>query len=484
MSQTSIATAPAVSTREAETLTGRLSSAGLLTLLIGAFLPMTDFFIVNVALPTIDTDLRASGGMLQLVVAGYAVAYAVLLVVGGRVGDALGRRRMFIGGMAAFTLTSLLCGLAPDAGTLVAARLAQGAASAMMFPQVLSTIQATASGERRSRALGYYGATGGIAVVVGQLAGGLLVSANLAGTSWRPIFLVNVPVGLLGLVLARRTLPETRSAFPAAVDVAGTSLLGATLCCLLVPLTEGRALGWPLWTLAMLAASPLTAAGFIVAERRVERRGAMPLVPMAVVRLPSVRRGLSVAIPFFAGFGAFMFVYALVAQEGARLGALTTGLTLVPMAVSFLVASVSMPRLVARYGRSVLTAGAGIQLIGMLSLATALLTGWPHPAPWALAVGSLVCGAGQGLVMTPLFRIVLSEVPRQLAGVGSGVLATTQQTALALGVATLGSLYLDVSPANRLGDPGAAVIVLLAISAIAVIVACASRALPDGSAGR
>jgi MFS family permease len=211
-----------------------LTTLGLMTVLIGVFLPMTDFFIVNVALPTIDRDLHAPAGMLQLVVAGYAIAYALLLVVGGRLGDAVGRKRLFLAGMAAFTVTSLACGIAPGIDALVAARALQGAASAMMLPQVLSTIQATTSGPARARALGSYGATGGMAVVAGQLLGGLLVSANIGGTSWRPIFLVNVPVGIAGLILAARLVPDTRSDDPAPVDRRGTLLLGWATLALLI----------------------------------------------------------------------------------------------------------------------------------------------------------------------------------------------------------------------------------------------------------
>jgi len=194
-----------------------LSPLGLITVLVGVFLPVTDFFIVNVALPTIDRDLKASAGMLQLVVAGYAIAYAVLLVVGGRLGDALGRRRLFLIGMAAFTLTSLACGLAPNIQLLVAFRALQGAAAAMMLPQVLSTIQATTVGDARNRALGLYGATAGIASAAGQLLGGLLITADIAGSEWRSIFLVNVPVGIVGLIVARRVVPDSRSDDPAAI---------------------------------------------------------------------------------------------------------------------------------------------------------------------------------------------------------------------------------------------------------------------------
>src|SRR6202035_1313767 len=213
---------------------------GLAVVLVGVLLPMVDFFIVNVALPTIDRDLHASAPMLELVVAAYASAYALLLVVGGRLGDSFGRKRLFLIGMTAFTLTSLACGLAPTAIALVIARAAQGASAAMMVPQVLATIQAATTGERRARALGRYGATGGLAAGLGQVLGGLLISANIDGLGWRPIFLVNVPIGLAGLLLARRYVPDTRHGAPAPIDGRGTLLLGLSVLALLIPLTEGR----------------------------------------------------------------------------------------------------------------------------------------------------------------------------------------------------------------------------------------------------
>src|SRR5580704_14878985 len=239
-----------------------LTTAGLTVILIGVLLPMVDFFIVNVALPTIDADLRASQPMLELVVSGYASAYALLLVLGGRLGDSLGRKRLFLIGMAAFTLTSLACGLAPTAGFLVGGRIAQGASAALMVPQVLATIQAATTGERRTRALGKYGATSGLAAVLGQVLGGLLVAWNLDGTGWRPIFLVNVPIGLAGLVLAKRYVPDTRHGNAARVDGKGTVLLGLTVLAVLLPLTEGRSLGWPVWTFVLLALAPVFAVGF------------------------------------------------------------------------------------------------------------------------------------------------------------------------------------------------------------------------------
>jgi MFS family permease len=457
----------------------RLGRLGLFTVLLGVFLPMTDFFIVNVALPTIDKDLHASTGMLQLVVAGYTIAYAVLLVVGGRLGDAFGRRRLFLAGMAGFTLASLACGIAPTVGILVAVRAVQGATAAMMVPQVLSTIQAKTDGTERARALGIFGACGGIATVTGQLAGGLLVSANLAGTGWRPIFLVNVPIGIAGLFLARRAVPEARSPAPARIDGPGTALLGTALLMLLIPLTEGRSLGWPLWTVILLGLSPVAATGFVITERRLERAGGVPLVPVSLLSVPSMRRGLLLVVPFFGGFGGFMFIYALTLQDGAHFGPLKTGSSLVPFALAFLVTSLNTASLIDRFGRKVMTIGAALQAIGILGLMVAFLATWPGINPLLLAPGLVVSGIGQGLVMSPMFRVILSDVLPAQAGAASGVLTTTLQSSLALGVATLGSLYLTESPAIHLGTLSATTLSLGLLVAIAAVVGYLAHRLPE-----
>jgi MFS family permease len=454
-----------------------LTAAGLTVILVGVLLPMIDFFIVNVALPTIDTDLRASQPLLELVVSGYATAYALLLVLGGRLGDSLGRKRLFLAGMAAFTVTSLACGLAPTATFLVIGRVAQGASAAMMVPQVLATIQAATTGEHRTRALARYGAAGGIAAVLGQVLGGLLVSANIDGLGWRPIFLVNVPIGLAGLILAKRFVPDTRHGAPARIDGPGTLLLGVTLLAILVPLTEGRSLGWPAWTIALLILAPLAGAAFATVERRAERAGRSPLVPPSLLRHPSMRRGLVLALPFFAGFGAFMFCYALLVQEGLHASALTAGLGLVPMAATFLLASLSTSRLLARFGAKVLFAGGLLQAAGLVILGLTVYLGWPQLSVADLGPGLAVAGLGQGLVMSPLFGIVLSEVPAAVAGAGSGVLTTTQQSALALGVATLGSLFLALA-GDGTGVRTAFIVVLAVQVVVAAGVAAGARRLP------
>ncbi|MFC9755423.1 MFS transporter [Streptomyces sp. NPDC056921] len=459
-----------------------LGTLGLFTVLLGAALPLIDFFIVNVALPAIDHDLDAGPALLELVVAGYGLAYAVLLVLGGRLGDMAGRRRLFLLGIAAFGITSLACGLAPDAWTLVGARVAQGAAAALMLPQVLATIQAATSGERRARAMGLYGATAGLSMVAGQILGGVLVAAaplsSVFGESagWRSVFLVNVPVAAVGLVLAARAVPETRSQRPAPVDVPGTLLLAVSLVTLLAPLTEGRAAGWPVWTWVSLALSPFAAYAFYRVERRADRRGLAPLVPPSLLRLESLRRGLALVVPFSIGFGGFMFVIAVALQQGLELGPAAAGLSMAPMAVAFFVASLAGPRLILRYGSRVVTAGGLIQAVGVLVLALTVWREWSGLGALGLLPGVAIAGFGQGLQLPVLFRIVLSDVPAARAGVGGGVMTTTQQAALALGVATLGTLFLALVPGAGMRD--ALAVTLLVQLAAVVLTTLLSLRLP------
>ena len=469
----------ATRTPQAAAAAPALSPLALLTVLLGVLLPIVDFFIVNVALPTMAGDLNASSATLELVVSGYATTYAVFLVIGGRIGDAAGRRRVFIAGIAAFTLASLLCGLAPSAGWLVAARILQGAAASLVVPQVLATIQATGDAMSRARALGWYGATAGIAAVAGQALGGLLISADVAGSQWRPIFLVNVPIGLVAMVMAFRYVPETRAQRVARPDLPGAALLAAAVVSLLIPLTEGRAVHWPWWSWVLLASTVVWVAGFVRVEQRREQGDRDPLVPPSLLRHRSMRRGLLLAAPFFAGFGAFMFVYALTAQGALGYSAVKAGLALTPMAVAFLIASLQIARLVVRWGRTVITAGGFIQLLGLLLLIWTLEQTWPHTSPWDLLPAFTVMGFGQGLTMPSLIRVVLSEVPIQSAGAGGGVFTTMQQLSLAIGVASLGSLFLSLSGPTELGMRGAFALIMAFQLVVAAVVAVTSRRLPD-----
>ena len=456
-----------------------LAPLGLAALLTGAALPMVDFFIVNVALPTIDSDLSASTAALELVVAGYGVAYALFLVVGARLGDHFGRRRIFTAGLAAFTLASLLCGVAPSAGLLVAFRVLQGASAALMLPQALSTIQATTDGEPRARAISLFSAVGGLSAVVGQVIGGVLVAADVWGLSWRPIFLVNVPIGLAALALTVRGVPETRSPHPLRVDRLGTAAFGVAILALLIPLTEGRSLGWPWWTWVLLAVFVLSTVAFARIERRAEERGLAPLLPPSVLRMPTMRRGLALNAPWFGVFGGFMFAYAVTLQSGLGLSALQSGLGLAPMAIGAFVTSLLSPRAARRVGSLVVSYGAGVQGLGILTTLAAVVAFWPHVKVLELAPGLFVTGLGQGLVMSTLYRVVLSKVPPDQAGVGSGALTTSQQAAIAIGVAVIGSLFAALRPANVLGLEGAFLVVLGIQAAVAAIIVVFARSLPD-----
>jgi MFS family permease len=457
--------------------TTALSPIGLIVLLCGAFLPILDFFIVNVALPTMDATLHASAPMLELVVAGYGTAYALMLVIGGRLGDAIGRHRLFVAGVVGFTISSLLCGIAPNIGVLIVARIAQGLSAALSQPQVIATFQSTLDGHRRARAIGLYASVGGIAASVGQLLGGLIVHADIAGLSWRPIFLVNVPIGIAVLALTRRHVPATRSPHPASVDLPGTALLGIAIVSLLIPLTEGRMLHWPAWIWALLAVSFVAAGAMVFVERRTERGGRVPLVPPSLVSLRSMRRGLILAIPFFMGFGAFMFVFALTVQDGLHENALRSGVAITPMAVAFFAGSLAAPRLLARYGRRVVVAGLGLQAAGLVWLIDIVHGSWPHVGFLGTVMPLALAGVGQAFALVGFFRIVLADVPGQLAGIGSGVLVTMQQGSLALGVASLGSLF--VSLADSSGMRHAFTVVVGIQAAIAVAVGLLALRLPD-----
>ena len=438
--------APVRASAGATARAGGLHPFGVFILLAGAFMPIMDFFITNVALPSIDATLHASPSELELVIAGYGVAYAALLVLGGRLGDRHGRRGIFLGALVGFVLASLACGLAPSAGFLIGARIVQGATAALLIPQVLATFHHTLDGERKARALALYGATSGIAAVVGQIVGGLLVSANIAGSTWRPIFLVNVPVGIIVLIVAARIVPSTRSPHPVGVDVPGTILFAATLTALLVPLTEGHSLGWPAWTWVLIALAVVLGYLTFRVERRAEARGEVPLLPPSLLRLPSMSRGLVMVLIFSMGFGAFMFVFALTVQDGLRDDALHGGLAIVPMAALFLAGSLLAPKLIGRFGRAALSGGALVQLTGLVWLVAVIASGWPHVSLLSMALPLALVGAGQSMLFAGLFRSVMADVPMHLGGIGGGALITLQQSGLALGVATLGTLYLSMAP--------------------------------------
>lgn len=423
-----------------------LSQVGLAGLLLGAALPVVNSSIVNVALPSLSVDLCAGPGTVEMIVAGYGMAYAMLLVLGGRLGDRFGRRRIYLIGTASFALTSLTYGLAPNAWLLVGARIAQGASAAFMVPQVLAIIAVTTSEARRPRALGLYGAVGGISAVTGQILGGWLIAANIFGTGWRAIFLVNMPITALALVLTAIVVPETRSSRPPRIDTTGTLWLAVTVIAVLVPAMMGQTAGWPIWIWLLIAAAPISALLLWKTEHRAEQSGADPLIPPRALSHGPVRPGLWVAVPFFAAASGFQFVVAIALQQGLHLTAATTATVLAPMATAFFLASLLAPRLITRYGPKTVTIGIATQTIGLLTVLITALVRWPHLDATHLLAGTVILGIGQGVAMPSLFRIVFAGSSPADAGMRSGIMATTQQISMALGVALFGTTLLTLAP--------------------------------------
>jgi len=282
------------------------------------------------------------------------------------------------------------------------------------------------------------------------------------------------------LLTAARVVPGTRSPHPVGVDLPGTVLFAATLTTLLIPLTEGHALGWPWWTWLLLAAAVAGGAITYLVEKRAEARGEVPLLPPSLLRLPSMSRGLVMVLFFSLGFGAFMFVFALTVQDGLHASALRGGLAIVPMAVLFFAGSLLAPRLITRFGRAALSAGAVLQLTGLAWLVTVLVTAWPRVSLLSMAAPLALTGAGQSMLFAGLFRSVLADVPAHLGGIGSGALITLQQSGLALGVATLGTLYLALEPH---GVPRAFAAAECVHMAIVALLAAGAAALPRFTGG-
>ncbi|MEU6745324.1 MFS transporter [Spirillospora sp. NPDC046719] len=408
----------------------------LVVVLTGVFMPILDFFIVNVAIPSIETDLHATSGQTELIVAGYAVPYAALLIIGGRLGDRWGRRRAFALGMAGFTAASLLCGIAPTANALVLARAAQGAAAALLFPQVLTLIQHMFGERERPRAMTFYGLALGLAAAFGQLLGGGLISADLAGLGWRWCFLINIFVGVIALAAVRPLVPFA-APIGSRLDVAGGALSFTGFVLLILPLTEGRVQGWPAWSYASLVAAVLVLGAFGRHQHRTARKGGDPLVPPSLFADRAFRAGLLTVFAFYTGMSSFFFVLALQLQHVQGLSPVQSGLQVTPLALGFFATSLLARPLPARFGDRSLIAGAVLLLAayaGEYALVSDRL---------ALSVLLTVNGLGQGMVMAPLIGRVLAGVAAHHAGAASGVLATCQQLAGALGIAIIGIVYFN-----------------------------------------
>ena len=420
---------------------------GLVLVLTAAFLTSFDFFVVNVALPAIRLDLGARPAELQFVIAGYGLAFAVLLVTGGRMGDLYGRRRLFVWGMAGFTAASALCGLAQTPGQLIAARVLQGLTAAVMNPQVLAIIRVTFPENERARAIGWFSVTLGAASIAAQLIGGALIEWNPGGLTWRPIFLVNVPIGIVAAIAARLILQESSAAGRHSLDPGGILLGTAALLLLSVPLVEGREAGWPTWSLLCIALSLPVMAAFVAYEWALQARGRVPLVNLRLFRDRAFSLGLVMAVTFFGGLASFFLSITLFLQQGFGLGPLATGLTFVAFGVGFVTGSRLSSAVARRIGPRVINLGTALMVLGLASIV--LLARAAHGAPLdgrLLAAILVVYGLGQGLALPSLVATVVgsSRIPAADAGSASGVFSTVQQIAFALGVAVIGGVFFGV----------------------------------------
>lgn len=414
----------------------------LAIVMTAAFMDLVDVTIVNVAIPSITRDTDASFSSIQWITAGYALAFAAGLITGGRLGDIYGRKRLFLIGIGGFTVASALCGFAANPEMLVASRILQGGMAALMVPQVLSIVHATFPAHERGKVFGLFGAIVGLGAVSGPLLGALLTEWNLFGLQWRPIFLINLPVGIAGLILGRRFISESKAPKALRLDLAGVVLVTLGLLMLLYPLTRGRDLGWPVWGHVSMAASLLVFAGLVAFERRKARRDGSPLIELSLFKVKSFAAGVAVQLTFGVVLGIFFLVWTLYMQMGLGWSALRAGTTGIPFSVAVSVAAgISVQKLVPRFGRKVLQTGALLMIAGLL-----LYIG--EAARYGMGITSLqmaaplvVMGVGMGLIVAPLTDAVLSGVPKEHAGSASGLINTVQQMGTALGLGLVSVVF-------------------------------------------
>lgn len=454
-------------------------------ILTGVFMSILDAFIVVVAIPSIQRDLHASSAAIQFIITGFTLAYGATLITGSRLGDLYGRRRIFTIGLYLFALSSLACGLAPNISVLLAARVAQGAAAGLMSPQALTILGTAFGGEARARAFTAYGVVMGIAGIFGQLLGGVLIQANVFGSSWRPVFLINVPVGIVAALLVPRVVPESRAPQRPRLDIPGMILLTMALVALVLPLIEGRQEHWPTWTWVCLAAAAPLFLLFGLYEHGLGQRDQAPLVNLTLFRERAFTVGLFAQLFFWTGQASFFLMLALYLQQGRGLGPREAGLIIVPLGVGYMLTSVNAHHLARRLGRQVIAIGGLLRAVGLglliLIVARIGVTG----NILILAPPLAIDGAGMGMAIAPLASTVLARVSPQHAGAASGVLVTALHVGASLGVAIVGIIfYGSLAHSNGANTfPHAFNLSLVYIIAVVIVVAMLVQLLPRAVGG-
>lgn len=413
----------------------------LVVLLTGTLLPPLDFFIVNVALPAMRAGLEASSDVSQLVISVYAAAYAVTLILGGRLGDLYGRKRVFVSGMLGFGIASAWCGLAPSPGMLVMGRLLQGISAAIMAPQSLASIHAIFPASEKNRALSLYGATFGLASVGGQLLGGILVSSSPWGLGWRSVFLINIPIIVLAVPAAWVLLRESRAESAVRLDVSGAMLLAAGLLASVVPLIEGPAHHWPWWSMVLLLLSPPLLRVFWQHEKAQALAGRTPLVLPSLLAVRGLQRSLASTF-FFYSLAAFFLVFAVYEQAGLGQDALGAGLAILPLGIGFFLGPLGSPHIARRFGVRTAACGMLLEVLGLVMVAALAFA----DAPTWLAAPLFLIGAGQGIALPALVRLNVDHVDIRWAGLASGLVSGTLQISAAVSVAVFGGIFFAIAP--------------------------------------
>lgn len=435
-----ITAAPPANASTTSTQPYRLRWVVAAVVLAANVMDLLDATIVNVAAPSIHRDLGGGASTIQWLSAGYTLAFAVLLIAGARLGDILGRRRLFLAGSAGFTLFSAASAAAPTVGVLIAFRALQGAFGALMIPQGFGLMKQVFTDDAEiGKAMGLFGPATGIPMLAAPIIAGALIDANLWGLGWRLVFLINVPIGALALALAIRSLPRGATHPGVKLDFGGVWLVGLALVAIIYPLIQGRTDGWPVWSFAMLAAGALLLVVFLWHERRSDS----PLIEPTLLTNRTYLSGIAVVMALFGAFGGLLLCVSLFGQLGEGWSPIHAALTLTPMVVGLILGMVGSSAVVKRVGRHLLHIGIVLIAAGTVGVAL-ILTGAHTASSWDLLPGLFFIGAGVGASIGQLFQFILTSVTMEEVGSASGVMEAVQQLSTALGVAVLGTIFFSV----------------------------------------
>jgi EmrB/QacA subfamily drug resistance transporter len=444
----------------------------LAVVLVAEVMDLLDTTVITIAAPTIRGDLGGGAAAMQWWAAGYTLAFGVLMIVGGRLGDVFGRRRVFVVGIAGFTLASAACALAPSPDALIVTRVLQGGFGALLIPQGLGVIKTVFPPKEMGGAFAAFGPVMGLAAIAGPVLAGWLAEADLLGTGWRMIFLINVPLGVAGLLGALRFMPESRSPSRISLDPIGVVLISTASLCIVYPLVQGRELGWPAWTFALLVAGVVLLGAFALAERRTRET---PMIEPSLLRNRAYTSGLLVGIVFFAGFAGLLMVVSLFLQLGLRFSPEHAGLTLVPMSLGSAITAGGSYALMPRFGRGVLQAGLVIVVAALAGLAATVSHDGAGVSSWDLVPAMLGLGLGLGFVFGPLFNVILAGVTEHEVGSASGTLNAIQQLGNATGVAILATIFFSLLDHGHASPQAMTRTVLIAAGLLVVAFALSFR---------